>query len=137
MLFFSDETFTVLCDIIKNNVGLTFIDLSHCELTDGNLVNLIDVFEFNAHSSLTIIALQKNCISSQGAVSLAKMLTRDCSITTINLSDNFIDSEGALALEDALRINCTITVIFLNNNFLDTQTVELITKKPNDRINVN
>ncbi|KAL0248743.1 hypothetical protein GEMRC1_003977 [Eukaryota sp. GEM-RC1] len=90
---FTNESLLDLCDLIRLNDSLTFIDFSYCGLYNHNVVSLLKVLRNNSCSKLTTINLSGNSISNEGALELMEFLKFECSIAKVNLQSNHFDSE--------------------------------------------
>eukprot|EP00667_Euglena_gracilis_P006699 EG_transcript_6758 len=90
------------------------LDLSNCELSEGELSKLCDALVDNEH--VHYLGLSGNDIGPEGARSLAAMLKRNAAIETLDLNVNQVGDDGALALSQALRENRTLAELFLYGN---------------------
>eukprot|EP00667_Euglena_gracilis_P005738 EG_transcript_5775 len=90
------------------------LDLSNCELSEGQLSKLCDALIDN--EDVHYLRLSGNNIGPEGARCLAAMLKRNAAIETLDLNVNQVGDDGALALSQALRENHTLAELFLYGN---------------------
>ncbi|KAL0248209.1 hypothetical protein GEMRC1_003445 [Eukaryota sp. GEM-RC1] len=90
--FISTESVTNLCNIIKVNNSLTFLDFSDCRLSDHCLLKLIDSLQFN--SSLKWVNLRNTQLSFTGIFKILELLSNHKLSPNLNISPHFINIEA-------------------------------------------
>eukprot|EP01062_Namystynia_karyoxenos_P026742 TRINITY_DN20688_c1_g2_i1.p1 TRINITY_DN20688_c1_g2~~TRINITY_DN20688_c1_g2_i1.p1 ORF type:complete len:390 (+),score=144.43 TRINITY_DN20688_c1_g2_i1:78-1172(+) len=78
------------------------------------------------NSRLERLHLQHNIITGDGAVVIARELSRNPSISELHLGHNSVDELGIHALGDMLRQNTNLTTLWLNNNRFRNDAAEAL-----------
>ncbi|KAL0238025.1 hypothetical protein GEMRC1_012499 [Eukaryota sp. GEM-RC1] len=119
------ESITVLCDLIRANQSLSSISLTHCGLSNNNLLSLCQVLQC---SKLAYLNFSNNSIGNQGVLALSEVLKVNETISSLNLTSNSIGAEGARALSEVLKVNSVITKIDLTSNSVGNEGAKAFVK---------
>jgi hypothetical protein len=103
--------------------GVVAISLSNNQISDVGLQSLCSKLGgTNAAQHLQQIDLAYNCITSSGAITLARVLQSGSPLEDLNLEGNHIDQSGMHALAEALPKS---RLRLLNLSFVSTEPVQL------------
>ena len=97
----------------RNHLSLSGKDKTD-KIDDQKLMLICELLRKD--SSLIVLDLSHNHISSKGMKSLTELLKFNSSITKINLSHNLIGEDGMKYLSDALEMNSKLIAIDLTKN---------------------
>ena len=101
------ETTLALADAIKNHPILYDIDLSACNLGDGNVGALGKLLV--ACKDCDVLALGHGSFSTEGIALISKFLGKKISISKFYLTDVSLNKEGKKLVTNALKKNKSIT----------------------------
>ena len=104
---FDLETTLALADAIRNHPILYKVDLSACNLGDGNIDALSKLLV--ACKDCDMLALGHDSFSVEGIALISKFLGKKISINTFCLTDVSLDKEGKRLVTNALKKNKSIT----------------------------
>lgn len=123
----SDKRLNVsfLVESLRHNTTLKVLDLSNCQLDDGDAVLLGRLLCDCPNLSELFIA--RNKITDQGISRLGGMLPQIKSLRRLSLWGNPFDDTGAQALAIGMRDNCGIDELDLFRNFFCSDKIILYT----------
>eukprot|EP00581_Thalassiosira_minuscula_P009710 CAMPEP_0183709706 /NCGR_PEP_ID=MMETSP0737-20130205/5694_1 /TAXON_ID=385413 /ORGANISM="Thalassiosira miniscula, Strain CCMP1093" /LENGTH=1745 /DNA_ID=CAMNT_0025937873 /DNA_START=28 /DNA_END=5265 /DNA_ORIENTATION=+ len=130
--------------IASNDARLTKIELQKMNLTDEDVIPLLDALGTNEHvtslnlrrnrigiegcstlasaildnRTLVCIDVSGNNLGDEGMEDLSKVIPYNKSLITLNIEDNKIGDEGATAFAESLMENATLAEINLSGNLI-------------------
>ena len=118
----------VLCEVIKVNKTLTYLNLLSNAISDAGATSIAEAIKVN--KTLTSLSLSSNAISDAGATSIAEAIKVNKTLTILGLSRTRIGDAGALSIAEAIKVNKTLTRLNLSSNAISdagaTSIVEAI-----------
>ncbi|CAF3674452.1 unnamed protein product [Rotaria socialis] len=114
---------------LKSNTTLQKLWLDNNCVSDIGVGALAKILSCN-HSSLTMLGLNANAITDEGAKCLANMLKTNTKLIFLRLSNNAISDQGVQLLADALsRHNKTLESIDISSNkFVTDRSINCIAR---------
>ncbi|XP_053456160.1 leucine-rich repeat-containing protein 34 isoform X1 [Nycticebus coucang] len=110
-----------LCDALRLNSALRYLDVSCNQITRDGMMYLANVLKSN--TTLEVIDLSFNRIENVGATYLSETLTsHNRSLKALSVVSNNIQGEGLVALSQAMRTNPVISNIYIWGNKFDEAT---------------
>jgi len=115
----------VIADTLRWCRNIKNITLPNNNITDEQLLPMIDTIKTGCDTSLEHLYLQSNRIGNAGCHALATLLEDPhCSLQTLSLNGNQIGTEGATAIANSLANNNTkLKQLCLRNNPFDPSAV--------------
>ncbi|KAL9179665.1 hypothetical protein ACHAXT_008955 [Thalassiosira profunda] len=109
----------------RNDATLTRIELRNRNLTDEEIIPLLDVLPYT--KSLRALNVENNKVGDRGASALAGALAENSSVVSVNLGGNLIGDAGASDLFRVLSSsNDSVTELSLSSNAIsDAAATEL------------
>lgn len=86
---------------------------------------LVDV---SLNIAISVLALSKNRITSVGAESIAKLISRSTRMTDVLLAENSLGNDGAALVADALLQSTSVRVVDLSTNDIGLSGAESLAK---------
>eukprot|EP00796_Vickermania_ingenoplastis_P006467 gene6467-4655_t len=98
---------------LRRNTALCELGLSHCNLVDSNLQQLIPAF---CSAGITRLSLRGNRLSQDGGEMLARLLERKQDFIALDVSNNRIRDVGASAIAKSICTHPHLQGLYLENN---------------------
>lgn len=98
---------------LRHNTTLCELGLSHCNLVDSNLQQLIPAF---CSAGITRLSLRGNRLSQDGGEMLARLLERKQDFMALDVSNNRIRDVGASAIAKSICTHPRLQALYLENN---------------------
>eukprot|EP00055_Hartaetosiga_balthica_P004141 m.10283 g.10283 ORF g.10283 m.10283 type:complete len:384 (+) comp3647_c0_seq1:203-1354(+) len=117
----TDEDAPPLCNTLKKNSTIFYLNLSFNHFSDNAMKLLAPVVEENV--TLLSLDLSGNDIETQGAVMLCDALETNFTIRELNLRGNKIGEKGNLRLVEMLMNNSSISVLDVSSTDQTTAAV--------------
>uniref|UniRef100_A0A3P9KT83 Leucine rich repeat containing 34 n=1 Tax=Oryzias latipes TaxID=8090 RepID=A0A3P9KT83_ORYLA len=128
----TDSGMETLTEGLTQNRSLRYLDLCCNRVTRDGAHHLAEVLKRS--KTLEIIDLSSNRIEDEGAVHLSEaMATPGCSLKELSVCRNCIRTEGLLSLAQAVKHNQSLTHIYVWGNRLDepvSQVMQVVCAEP-------
>jgi hypothetical protein len=97
----TDDFAALLTTLTANSPAVTAVNLDDSRLQDEDVVSLCTALAGNTH--VAQLSLARNCFSTVGLVSIAKLISRpSCCLTRLDLSHNRLEAAGVAPLARAI-----------------------------------
>uniref|UniRef100_UPI003D9E30BB leucine-rich repeat-containing protein 34 n=1 Tax=Danio rerio TaxID=7955 RepID=UPI003D9E30BB len=111
----TDTGVETLCEALKRNISLRYLDLCCNRITRDGAKHLSEVLKQNC--SLEILDLSFNRIEDDGAIHLSEAIKLPHSkLKALSVTSNKIRKGGLLSLSAAMRVNSSLTHIYIWGN---------------------
>ncbi|KAG8341118.1 hypothetical protein TRVL_08054 [Trypanosoma vivax] len=97
--------FRPLLQIIGGGIGLEYLNLSHNNLENDEIVDLVNVLTTESGSSLRFLDLSNNPISLAGGMALLRLVQTRPSLSTVRLKGTLIPQQVCRNIQDACDAN--------------------------------
>jgi len=114
----------VITETLRLCTNLKTINLPDNNITDEQLLPMVDAIKGGCNSSLEKLYLYLNRIGNAGCHALATLLEHtNSNLQFLNLNSNQIGNEGATVIADSLVNNTTLRQLYLRENHFDQSVV--------------
>eukprot|EP00731_Ephydatia_muelleri_P007494 Em0003g1742a len=118
---FDDQSIACLGTMLREKKMLTTLGLNHCGLGPEGLCEVCNAVRMN--TTLTYIDLSENRFDDKSITCLGTMLRENKMLTTLGLNRCGLGPEGLCEVCNAVRMNNTLTYINLSENRFDDQNI--------------
>ncbi|XP_024148474.1 leucine-rich repeat-containing protein 34 isoform X1 [Oryzias melastigma] len=123
----TDTGMEMLAEGLRQNHSLRCLDLRCNHVTRDGAHHLAEVLRQNP--TLEVIDLSSNRIEDEGAAHLSEAIaTPGCSLKELSVSRNCIRTEGLLSLAQALKHSPTLTHLYIWGNHLDEPVCQVFSE---------
>ena len=122
-------------DINKNNIKLSYLDLSNDGLTKNSCKYINKILSIS--SFITSINLSYNKILNEGVINILSFINNKSKLVSLDLSETFIDEKSIEFLSDKLDKTIVLRILNLSNNNLGKACIylkKLLIKETNIKI---
>ncbi|MGB6976419.1 MAG: hypothetical protein WBE18_03065 [Gammaproteobacteria bacterium] len=116
----------ILRRLNTNDPGLILLDLSKRNLTDIDVVKIVNALKNN--TKVTMLNLIWNSIGPEGAKALAEALQTNFLLTSLKFGGNQMGDEGMQVLAQVLETNMTVTELDLADNQIGDKGAQTLAK---------
>ena len=110
----------VIATTVRNSTNLKDIDIYGCNVTDEQLMPMIDAIR---HHSLEELRLHENRIGNTGCEAIITLLSdKNSSLHTLGLNNNRIGNEGGISIANSLVNNKVLRNLFMYDHPTDQGT---------------
>ncbi|EGD73826.1 hypothetical protein PTSG_05519 [Salpingoeca rosetta] len=117
----TDAALGPICEALKSNSSVFYLDLSYNRITDAGAATISRLLETN-HSIISL-SLDCNDITERGADTISKMLQVNSALKILSLRGNKIGRAGNLSLASVLQVNQTLESLDVGETDADCSAV--------------
>src|SRR5579872_2641145 len=115
----------MLPEFISSHISNDTLDLSKMNLTDNDLLSLVNLLAEFKHLRTPILNLSHNPITTYSAFLLSQMLKWNNKIKQLFLTDTAIDDTGVRSFLDALQLHHSLIILELPDHIRPDFKIEL------------
>ena len=128
----------VIGDTLRSCRNLQKVCLNFCNITDEQLLPIVDAVRGHGISMLEELYLYENNIGNAGCEAIATVLIDpNCKIQHLSLGRNAIDNEGATTIANSLTNNNKLQQLYLHNNPIDQSAQDVFSRVLGNVSNIN
>lgn len=121
-----------ICNALKLNTSLEYLDLSGNKLKNNEIVYIISALKVNKtlkHLSLINSLVKSSKFPDMGLLELVKSLNVNNSLQCLNLSYNYIETDIVIKIFEILKNNTGLQYINLSDNNIDNNIINYLIEK--------